>query len=79
MMSLTIDNVQHDAVDWSELLYEELVAGHPAIKWRLAVVYASYSLKTGEAMKEGIVRESTEPAVDERFDGESCGNDEWIL
>ena len=38
----------------------------------MAVVYASYSLRTGEAIKESIVRKSTELAVDERVeDGES--------
>ena len=38
----------------------------------MAVVYASYSLRTGEAIKESIVRESTELAVDECIeDGES--------
>ena len=47
-----------------------------AIKWRMAVVYASYSSRTGEAIKESVVRESTETmtelAVDERIeDGES--------
>ena len=31
----------------------------------MVVVYASYSLRTGEAIKESIVRESTELAVDE--------------
>ena len=38
----------------------------------MAVVYASYSLRTGEAIKESVVHESTELAVDERVeDGES--------
>ena len=38
----------------------------------MAVMYTSYSLRTGEAIKESVVRESTEPAVDERVeDGES--------
>ena len=38
----------------------------------MAVVYASYSLRTGEAIKESVVRESTKFAVDERVeDGES--------
>ena len=38
----------------------------------MAVVYASYSLRTGEAIKESVVRESTKLAVDERVeDGES--------
>ena len=37
----------------------------------MAVVYASYSL-TGEAIKQSVVCESTELAVDERVeDGES--------
>ena len=37
----------------------------------MAVVYASYSLRTGEVTKESVVRESTELAVDKRFeDGE---------
>ena len=34
----------------------------------MAVVYASYSLRTGEAIKESVVRESTELAVDERVE-----------
>ena len=34
----------------------------------MAVVYASYSLRTGEAITESVVRESTEHAVDERVD-----------
>ena len=34
----------------------------------MAVVYASYSLRTREAIKESIVRESTELAVDERVE-----------
>ena len=38
----------------------------------MAVVYASYSLRTGEAIKESVVRESMELAVDEHVeDGES--------
>ena len=38
----------------------------------MAVVYASYSSRTGEAIKESIVRESTELTVDEHVeDGES--------
>ena len=38
----------------------------------MAVVYASDSSRTGEAVKESVVRESTELAVDERVeDGES--------
>ena len=38
----------------------------------MAVVYASYSLRTGEAIKGSVVRESTELAVEERVeDGES--------
>ena len=39
----------------------------------MEVVYASYSLRTGEAITESVVRESTELAVDERidWDGES--------
>ena len=38
----------------------------------MAVVYASYALRTGEAIKESVVRESTEPTVNERVeDGES--------
>ena len=39
----------------------------------MAVVYASYSLRTGEAITESIARESTEHAVDEYidWDGES--------
>ena len=38
----------------------------------MAVMYANYSLRTGEAIKESIVHESTEPTVDERIeDGES--------
>ena len=43
----------------------------------MAVVYESYSSRTGEAIKESVVRESTEPcmtelAVDEHIeDGES--------
>ena len=43
----------------------------------MAVVYASYSLRTGEAIKESVVRESTELTVDERIeDGESMANTE---
>ena len=34
----------------------------------MAVVYASYSLRTGEAIKESVVRESMELAVDERVE-----------
>ena len=35
-------------------------------------MHASYSLRTGEAIKESVVRESTKFAVDERVeDGES--------
>ena len=38
----------------------------------MAVVYASYSLRTGEAIKESVVHESMELTVDERVkDGES--------
>ena len=39
----------------------------------MEVVYASYSLRTGEAITERVVRDSTELAVDERvdWDGES--------
>ena len=38
----------------------------------MEVVYASYSFRTGEAITESVVRESTELAVDERVgDGES--------
>ena len=39
----------------------------------MAVVYASYSLRAGEAITESVVRESMEHAVDERvdWDGES--------
>ena len=38
----------------------------------MVVVYARYSLRTGEAIKESVVRESTELAVNECFkDGES--------
>ena len=38
----------------------------------MAVVYASYSLRTGEAIKESVVRESMELAVDKCVeDGES--------
>ena len=38
----------------------------------MAVVYASYSLKTREAIKESVVCESTASPVDERVeDGES--------
>ena len=38
----------------------------------MAVVYASYSLRTREAIKESVVHESTELAVDEHVeDGES--------
>ena len=33
----------------------------------MAVVYVSYSLRTGEAIKESVVRRSTE-AVDERVE-----------
>ena len=41
-------------------------------KWRMAVVYASYALWTREAIKESVVRVSTELTVDERVeDGES--------
>ena len=35
----------------------------------MAVVYASYSLRTGEVTKESVVRESTELAVDKPFEG----------
>ena len=35
----------------------------------MAVMYTSYSLRTGEAIKEsGVARESTELAVDERVE-----------
>ena len=38
----------------------------------MAVVYTSYSLRTGEAIKESVVRESMELAVNECVeDGES--------
>ena len=38
----------------------------------MVVVYARYSLRTREAIKESVVRESTELAVNERVeDGES--------
>ena len=38
----------------------------------MAVVHASYSLKTGEAIKESVVRESMELTVDESVEnGES--------
>ena len=37
----------------------------------MAVVYVSYSLRTGEAIKESVVRESTELAVECVEDGES--------
>ena len=38
----------------------------------MAVVYASYSLRTGEAIKESVVRESTELTANEHVeDGES--------
>ena len=39
----------------------------------MAVVYVSYSLKTGEAITESVVCESMKHAVDERvdLDGES--------
>ena len=38
----------------------------------MVVLYASYSLKTGEAIKESVVCESMELADDERVeDGES--------
>ena len=38
----------------------------------MAVVYASYSLRTGEAIKESVVYKSTELTVDESVqDGES--------
>ena len=38
----------------------------------MAVVYTSYSLRTREAIKESVVRESTELTVDERVeDGKS--------
>ena len=38
----------------------------------MVVVYASYSLRTGEAITESVVRESMELAVDERVEiGES--------
>ena len=40
---------------------------------RMAVVYASYSLRTGEAIKESVVCESTEVAVERVEDGESMG------
>ena len=36
-----------------------------AIKWRMAVVYTSYSLRTGEAIKESVVRKLMELAVNE--------------
>ena len=35
----------------------------------MVVVHASYSSRTGEAIKESVVRESTELAVDERVEG----------
>ena len=34
----------------------------------MAVMYTSYSLRTGEAIKESIVRESTELAVNARVE-----------
>ena len=34
----------------------------------MVVVYASHSLKTGEAITESVVRESMELAVDERVE-----------
>ena len=34
----------------------------------MAVVYVSYSLRTGEAIKESVVRGSTELSVDERVE-----------
>ena len=34
----------------------------------MAVVYTSYSLRTGEAINESVVRESTELLVDERVE-----------
>ena len=34
----------------------------------MAVVYASYSLRNGEAIKESVVCESTELSVDERVE-----------
>ena len=38
----------------------------------MAVVYATYSFRTGEAINESVVRESMELAVNERVeDGES--------
>ena len=38
----------------------------------MAVVYASYSLRAGEAIKESALCESTELSLDERVeDGES--------
>ena len=38
----------------------------------MVVVYASYSLRTGEAITESVVRESTELTLDERVEnGES--------
>ena len=38
----------------------------------MAFVYASYSLRTRETIKESVVRESMELAVDDRIeDGES--------
>ena len=37
----------------------------------MTVVYASYSLRTGEAIKESVVHESTELAVERIEDGES--------
>ena len=47
-------------------------ARQAAIKWRMAVVYASYSSRTREAIEENIVRESMELTVNECVeDGES--------
>ena len=46
----------------------------------MAVVYATYSFRTGEAINESVVRESTELAVNERVeDGESMVNYAFLM
>ena len=67
MTTLAIDNAQQlTGHNWT---IRNLSGSY---KMRMAVVYASYSLRTGEAIKESVVCKPTELTVDERVeDGES--------
>ena len=51
------DNAARDRMMQYNQFTRSLSGGY---KWRMAVVCASYSLRTGEAIKESVVRESTE-------------------